>query len=407
MAFYDDLLKKAQERSAVENGVDQVSEIDNAQLAEYAPLLGLPASNPTSIPLQSGLSNVELAEEKAASQKIPDRAPAVMPKETVRRSPASVAPEIESEVASNQAKPETDIQRLERLMSGLNEQRKKDLDDAASRQLKGNLINALASNIGNIVGGATAMNTKASVTPPKTQGVQLPDLQAIVERKYKPEQDQLLAQYKSLKAANQPLTEYQRLMLQGMAEQREIQRQNAANTMERYYGTDNRLREKQEWTEKEKDELSDKQTDSIAGYDDTKAAFERIRQAKKGIDTGPLASRRNQVAGMVGMDDPDVTSLRSELIDTLATKIKALSGTAANESEVKRLQVTLPEMSDNDAVFERKLKDAERRIDEARQIRLDHFRKQGKNPSKFEQPQTKVINGMTYQKVDGGWKRVK
>lgn len=381
MALFDELLKKAQAQSAVQNGTDQLSEIDNADFAQYQ-VPGIPQYEGTSIPLQAGLSNAELAAQQSApvESKV-DRAPAVMPSPRVNRAPASIQ---ESPEEAAQAKPETDIQRLERLMSGLNDQRRKDIDDAASRQLKGNLINALASNIGNIVGGAQAMNTKASVTPAKVQGIELPDLQAIVEKKYKPEQEQLMAQYKALKDANQPMTEYQRQMLAGMAEQRDIQRLNAQNAMERFGKTHDRLLTKQEWQEQEKNELSDKQTDALTAYDDTKAAFARIKSAKEKIDTGPFASKRNQLASAVGVDDPDVTSLKAELIDTLAQKIKALSGTAANESEVKRLQVTLPELSDNDKVFERKLADAERRVEEARQIRTEAFRKQGKDPSRFE-----------------------
>lgn len=93
---------------------------------------------------------------------------------------------------------ETAEGRLERLMRELNEQRNKDAEDASSRQFKANMIKAITDNLGGVVAGSQAMNTKAAVNPVKTQGYDVGDLVGQVDKKFAGDREALMDQYKQL-----------------------------------------------------------------------------------------------------------------------------------------------------------------------------------------------------------------
>lgn len=365
--------------------IDRVSEIDNAQMAEVAPALGLPKVDATSIPLQQGLSNEELANpvvlpdnyNELAQNEANDQgivaAPAAV-KGGVGRAPAA---SFDGSDTPDQPKKESQIERLERMMAELNGNRTKDLEDAASRQHRGNLMNALASNIGNIVGGAQAMNTKASVTPPKTQGMQLQDLAGIVERKYKPEQEQLMAQYKALKDANQPMTEYQKAMLGMMKSQQDLTARGQEYAMERYYGTDGRLRDKQNWTERQKDEYSDAQSKDLIGFDKTDELLNtigaKVASGKYDKFLGPYASKYENLKTLnpfsEGMD-PEFAAFQSDTTDTLSQYIKSLSGLTVSDKERDALMTSMPKVGDKPKEYMAKLKATQARLREMKKIEM-------------------------------------
>ena len=71
--------------------------------------------------------------------------------------------------------------------------------------------------------------------------------------------------------------------------------------------------------------------------------------------------------------------------EALVQKVKALSGTAVSDQERALIsQISLPSIKDDDAIFKAKLKRAMDTIEKAKQVRIDSFKKQGKDPSKFE-----------------------
>lgn len=300
--------------------------------------------------------------------------------------PQIAKPEVDPQVRKNQ-------QAILDKLTGLDSEYKKNLQDAEDRKFKSELWATLGNYLPGVVAGATAMNTKAAVHAPNVPKITARDAVGEVNAKYKTDYEKLNDLYKSLKAGElTPKDELNRQTTNAYLKQGEF-RQNSTNANQK---TSAQLRGLGLENKSEKDsELSDKQIESLSGYDDTLTSLNRIREQKKKVDTGPLADKRNKLAAKLGMDDPEVTSLRSEVIDTLAAKIKALSGTAANESEVNRLKVTLPDINDSDEIFERKLKDAEKRIKEAKAIRENHYKtKQGKNVQGYG-PQTSAPTSST------------
>lgn len=92
-------------------------------------------------------------------------------------------------------------ERLEKLMRDLNEERKREMEDASSRKFKADIFKIIGDNVGGLVGGAQAMNTKAAVNPIKTQGYDVGDLVGQVERKFAGDREALMDQYKQLLSA--------------------------------------------------------------------------------------------------------------------------------------------------------------------------------------------------------------
>lgn len=280
-------------------------------------------------------------------------------------------------------KPESLLTEYQNLMKNSDQE----LEDARNADRNRLLVGALGDALGTYLNAKGQMNVKAPGVQVK-QGVgaldlaqkfnQLPDAQKSIDSKRKA----LLEQYKALaKAQGGDLTAYQKQSLQLQKDRMDLQRELEA-------GRENRSDKNMSLREKQQNRISDKQLDALDSYDQTLNSFARIKELKSKIDTGPIAEKRNAAARLVGLDDPNVTALRTEILDTLATKIKALSGTAANESEVKRLAVTLPELSNSDEVFNRKLEDAEQRIKEAYEIRKKSYEKQGKDVSSFKKEES-------------------
>lgn len=190
---------------------------DNAELAQQGNELGLNI-NPTSIPLQLGLSNAELQEEvgqlpSRTTQEVrnmiqaePSRAPALGSNMEQSRAPASIESSSmtkNSSSISGTAPTEVDNSpegKLERMMQELNAQRQKEMDDAASRKFKADIFKIIGDNVGGIVGGAQAMNTGASVTPTKTQGYDVGDLVGQVQKKFDGDREGLMNQYRMMLA---------------------------------------------------------------------------------------------------------------------------------------------------------------------------------------------------------------
>jgi hypothetical protein len=192
----------------------------------------------------------------------------------------------------------------------------------------------------------------------------------------KSRQENLLAQYKLLHSGE--MTPYQQMAL-ALADKR------LGLQTEQEKGKGIRHGENVELRKEALYRPSDKQVEALDSYDQTLASLFRTRDLSTGIETGPIADFRNMAASKLGIDDPKVTALRSQTIDTLAERIKALSGTAASEAEAGRLRITLPSLKDSHEVFIKKLEEAEKRVKEAREIRIKSLTKQGKNVEAFKE----------------------
>jgi hypothetical protein len=129
--------------------------------------------------------------------------------------------------------------------------------------------------------------------------------------------------------------------------------------------------------------LSDGQVKTIAQYDSFIDALKDIQARKSQIDTGPVAARRNRLAGAIGLDDPQVSSFRATVGDSLATYIRGLSGAAVSDKERAFLLGNVPKLEDNDAVFSAKLNAVMERLQRLREMEIDLFGRQGKDVSGF------------------------
>ncbi len=263
----------------------------------------------------------------------------------------------------------------------MREQDQKNLEDARSTDKMMKVGGAVGDSLATILNAQGQMNVKAQGGVREGAGLgKIADMFQTapnVEKDIKSRRDDLMAQYKTLKGGGGALTPYQELALQLQKERLGLQREQEEGKAERA-GASLDVRKTQ------MNRPSDKQTEGIDAYSQARRSLERVKELKGNIDTGPLANMQNLAASQIGANDPNVTALRTEILDTLAGKIKALSGTAASEPEAKRLAITLPQMSDNDEVFNRQVDDAMKRINEAEQIRIATLKKQGKDMSNFQ-----------------------
>jgi hypothetical protein len=263
----------------------------------------------------------------------------------------------------------------------MQEQDRKDLQEARSSDRNLKMGGAIGDALATYLNARGQMNVKAPGVQVQ-QGAGLgkiadmfataPDMAA----DSKSRQENLLAQYKLLHAGE--MTPYQQMAL-ALADKR------LGLQTEQEKGKGVRHGENVELRKEALYRPSDKQVEAINNYDETLSSLFRTKDLKTGIETGPIAEFRNIVASKMGVDDPRVSALRAQTVDTLAERINALSGTAASAQEVARLKGTLPSLGDSNEVFLRKLEDAETRIKEAREIRLKTLAKQGKNVEAFKE----------------------
>lgn len=388
---------------------------DNAELAEEGNAFGL-GVDPTSLPLQPGLTNAELAAEQApalAAAVEPSRAPATL--QYPIKAPASDF--MPSQDSGSAPAPELDISsRLENLLA----ERKQAMADAEDRQWKQNLVAGLSDNLGLLVGGAQAMNTKANVQPPKVAPVRTQDLLAIAEKKSKPELDAIMQQYKQLQADK--LKEQDRDLKRAFLNLSEKQYQRGIgrdeDTNERFWAGHDQRGKKFEFQKEEKNELSDKQLESIAGFDKVDKLAEDLstRASKFKGSLGPYASKaqnaKNYVPGL--QEDPNFAAFKASVTDQMSGYIKSLSGLTVSDKERSQLMKSVPNIEDKYDVFMSKMKELRSRLKDYKSNELSAAQKyqgktvkgaEGRTPQSAEE--TKVINGATYKKVSGGWEKVK
>jgi hypothetical protein len=259
------------------------------------------------------------------------------------------------------------------------------LQEATDKDFNSNIWTSIGNYLPGAIAGATAMNTKASVKPAEMPKIEATNRRGEVTKGYQEQLKSLMDNYKAL--TGEGLTPGQILdaqktnafLKQGATRIDLSDANHATGSGLRGLGLAQKAQEK--------DELSDKQIDSMNAYEDTLKAFDRTKNLKDGVSTGPIQDIRNAIARKVGWDDPKVSALRAQVTDTLSERLKYLSGTAVNEAEFKRLQITLPSMSDSPETFERLLNDAEKRIRESMEIRKKSYSKyQGKNIHGYTQP---------------------
>jgi hypothetical protein len=102
--------------------------------------------------------------------------------------------------------------------------------------------------------------------------------------------------------------------------------------------------------------LTAAQADTISGFDSTtQVANEALAMLQQGVQTGPIANAMLQGGKLLGIQDPSQLKMESTLGKLRADFMKAISGAAVSESEVKRLSTFLPNITDQETVIESKL----------------------------------------------------
>lgn len=141
------------------------------------------------------------------------------------------------------------------------------------------------------------------------------------------------------------------------------------------------------WQKDEKDELSDKQTEGMATVDSTLLDLNDAKKFKVDVNTGRVEAGSDYVRKLLGNQEPTMVNLKQALGNALADRKREITGTAASDSEAKFIEsITVPDISMNDELFMSTLDNATRRVERYRQLKLDGFKKQGKNSEAFEKP---------------------
>lgn len=267
-------------------------------------------------------------------------------------------------------------------------------EDARSRQMKAEMIAALGNNINQIVAGANSATSGIGITPAQGNKIAVPDLVGRADSRFNKDYDNLLKQYKGLKDGQ--LTSKD--IIQARTAQAYIDsatrraNDNVANT-DRNAG----MRGTSIIANHQKgNELSDKQVESIVGFNKTNNLLNDIEQkiADGKLDKylGPYASKaqnaKEYIPGSDGMD-PEFAKFQSDITDSLSQYIKNLSGLTVSDKERETLLTSVPKVGDKPQTFRAKLEATRKRLAEYERIEKEALKKyQGKNAQGYKQPPT-------------------
>lgn len=331
--------------------------------------------------------NAPLTPEELAQLSNQPESTAAMTELPANGIPAAVrqsAPLTEEAVAAPEAAPEeSQLQRLERLSQELQTNRSKELEDANRRQMYQDILSGVNSNIGLMVGGAQAMNTKAAVTPAKAGEIKQRDFAKEVSERYKGDQESMMERYKALLKAQDEakgISDYQKQRL-------ELDRERLGLMRDIEQGRGSRFYDNLGFRKEEKNELSDKQVESMSSFAKVEGLLQDIkgRTADFKSKLGPYASKIEAGKSMVPgfQEDPDFAAFRATVSDQLSQYIKSLSGLTVSDKERQALLTAVPTVEDKYDVFNSKLKEMERRLAGYKDAELKSAKEfQGKAPKK-------------------------
>jgi len=118
----------------------------------------------------------------------------------------------------------------------------------------------------------------------------------------------------------------------------------------------NRIREAvQGRFEAKEAKLSDVQQEQLRAFNDVNASLDRISKLKPKVNTGVAALPYQSGLEKIGMSSKDFTALKTEVKSVSNNYIKAITGAQMSEPEAERLMAVIPQMDDDDNVFNTKL----------------------------------------------------
>ena len=143
-----------------------------------------------------------------------------------------------------------------------------------------------------------------------------------------------------------------------------------------------RMAEKQAWAIKEKDEVSDKQLESITALDDIQQMVDRVVELKKKVklSKGLVGPKVRQVATQIGAEylgiDPDEDYVRLQALveKQLSDYIKSASGLTVSDQEATRLSRAIPSMSMPDGQFNSVMKEFQKTLKDVKTTRFKNIK---------------------------------
>jgi len=167
---------------------------------------------------------------------------------------------------------------------------------------------------------------------------------------------------------------------------------------------ENRLLEKDTDKRVQKDELSDKQTDHLISLDDGMNLATRMLALLPKVkdNLGFYASTLAEAKKIIPYKerDPDFVEMGQIAGTGLADYIKSISGAAVSEQEAMRLRANIPNMDDKPVAFKRKVDTFMRLLKEYKSTKITNYRKQGKNPDRFDDSIAKKKEVLSLSKQD-------
>lgn len=399
------------------NTLKSLLNVDNADLGLIGQASGLPI-DPTSIPLQPGLTNEELAQEQAMGQqtpvqpetavqaiKSPGPSPVApqnpeqsVPGDLLNRinsgqlglapgSDASRSPAVEPQEGSQLSR----LEQLQKQLQDLRTQEEQQIQDINSERFGKTAVTALAEGLGKYLTGGLQKNVKAANI--NYAGPSAKDMLAIIGEKKRPDtakyREELLKEYGLLKNANKSneITPYQQAQLEIQRRWQDLREQGMGQQARHFDTREERLKKGQDFTQAQKDELSDKQVTSIKGFDDTLGALDRIESqlAENEKFLGPYASRAENAKEFIPGQamDPKFAAFQSDVVDTMSQYIKGLSGLTVSDKERAALVKGLPTLGDKPSTFKAKIDATKARLQDMQNRELEAYGKyQGKSAGK-------------------------
>lgn len=113
--------------------------------------------------------------------------------------------------------------------------------------------------------------------------------------------------------------------------------------------------------------LSAGQVSALADMDATIATAQKAKALASSVNTGFIAGRVGKGAQAVGAASDNFIDLNSQITNIKANFMKAMSGAAVSEQEVKRLSQFLPDVTDDENVIQRKLTNLTENLNQARE----------------------------------------
>lgn len=160
---------------------------------------------------------------------------------------------------------------------------------------------------------------------------------------------------------------------------------------------ESRLGSQFDFTKEQKDELSDKQVETLTGFDNVLNTLAKIPDLKSKVNTGPYAAKmqnaKNYIPGMEA--DPDFTALQQLSGLNLFDYVRNQSGASYTAQELEALRKNSPDIYDDDKTFKVKFKNFMKVVeDKKNQFVSNAAKTQGKNVPETRNQQKSPANSI-------------